>query len=109
MGSFDSLGLEIIANSTLETGKQTALSIVVTNSYNEPRSFIALLEIRDQNVFQCFSMARWKFGTIWPDTDMGTLWIQSLPCDYEIRTFIISDLVNPQFLSDITSSTVTIS
>jgi hypothetical protein len=53
----------------------------------------------------------WQTGTMRPQgqTEVGMSWIPSDSGEYEVRTFLISDLLNPMVLSGVASSQVTVS
>lgn len=90
-------------------GKQTTLAVNVINYDNQLIPFIEIIEVR--NAEGVTVLLAWQGGELEPleQKEIGILWIPDESGDYEIRTFIISDLVNPQVLSDVATSTVTIS
>ena len=101
---------EPIIPGQLLVGQQVTLGTEVTSSSqsNEIR-FVAIIEVRDAEGVTV-SMG-WQSGTVQPQgrTELGMSWIPERPGQYEVRTFLISDLLSPTVLSSVSSSEVTVS
>ena len=90
-------------------GQQLALATVVSSSFGrEELPFVAIIEVRDA-VGVTVSLG-WQTGTMRPQGQMqvGMSWIPLDSGEYEVRTFLISDLSSPMVLSEVVSSLVTV-
>jgi len=90
-------------------GQQVVLSTTIVNNIEEDQPFVALVEVRDDTGVTVF--LSWQTGTLTPDgrIDVGISWTPEFAGDYQIRTFVLSNLENPQILSPVASSEVTVS
>lgn len=90
-------------------GKQTTLAVNITNYNNQLVPFVEMIEVR--NAEGITVLLAWQGGALGPleQREIGVLWTPDQAGLYEMRTFAISDLDNPQILSLVETSTVTIS
>jgi hypothetical protein len=94
---------------SLSVGQQAVLSTNIVNNNDESRPFVALVEVRDSSGITVF--LAWQTGTLNPSgqAEVGLSWTPEEAGDYEVRTFVISDLANPQILSEISKSNISVS
>lgn len=103
----------VIAGSTAETistGQQVTLSTQISSSFTMAAfPFVAMMEVRDSAGVTV--ALGWQASRIQPQgqTEVGMSWIPDFHGEFEVRTFLISDLQNPQILSQVASSAVTVS
>lgn len=91
------------------TGNQVVLATNVKNNDSVSRPFVAIVEVRDSDGITV--MLQWQTGTIAANGDagVGVSWMPENAGSYEVRTFVISSLSNPQVLSPVVTSNVTVS
>jgi hypothetical protein len=108
IGSLRSSVPEITANGVPAAGKQTMLSLVITNDADHMQQFVELVEVRDTDGVTIF--LAWQSGTLGSNshTQIGISWIPERPGDYAARTFAISNFDNPQVLSQVSESNFSI-
>jgi hypothetical protein len=120
MEHFDDFGSLEVAPPTLRTmnsnssgeisvGQQAVLSAVITNPFDSGDSrFVAITEVR--TVDGITVDIGWQSGYVrsLESAEVGTSWLPQNAGNYQIRVFLISDLLNPQVLSIVTSSEVTV-
>jgi hypothetical protein len=94
--------------SSLSAGQQAILSTTVKNNNDRVQPFVALIEVRDSSGVTVY--LAWQTGTLNPagEVEVGLSWKPEQAGDYEVRTFIISDLASPQVLSPVEQSAVTV-
>jgi len=94
--------------SEINAGKQVILTTTVTNVNAQSQPFVALIEVRDSNDITVY--LAWQTGTLPANgkADIGLSWTPDFADSYEVRTFAISSLSNPQILSEISSSQITV-
>jgi hypothetical protein len=94
--------------SSLSVGQQAVLSTTVKNNNDRVQPFVALIEVRDSSGVTVY--LAWQTGTLNPagEVEVGLSWKPEQAGDYEVRTFIISDLASPQILSPIEHATVAV-
>ena len=100
---------EPISSGNLLVGQQVTLTTVVTSSFERDTvPFVAIMEVRDA-AGVTVSLG-WQSGTAQPQghPELGMSWVPERPGNYELRTFLISDLLSPRILSNVTSATVTV-
>lgn len=100
---------EAASSAELLVGQQVTLTTEVTSSSQRDEVlFVAITEVRDADGVTV-SMG-WQSGTARPQssTELGMSWIPELPGNYELRTFLVSDLLNPRVLVTVSSSLVTV-
>jgi hypothetical protein len=92
----------------VSAGQQVVLTTNVVNNQGAPQPFVALLEVRDSNGVTIF--LAWQTGTLPANdqTQVGLSWTPEEPGNYEVRTFVISDLNNPRVLSLVATSDITV-
>jgi len=92
----------------VSAGQQVVLATSVRNNNDAPQPFVALIEVRDDTGVTVF--LAWQTGTLPASgqTQVGLSWTPDTSGDYEIRTFVISDLNNPQVLSPVSESNITV-
>jgi hypothetical protein len=75
------------------------------NSQAQVQPFVALIEVRDSDGITVY--LAWQTGVLGRNSDaqVGLSWIPNVADSYEIRTFVITDLKNPQILTPIAMST----
>jgi hypothetical protein len=91
-------------------GQQTLLSTEISSSFpEEEQPFVAIIEVRDSSGVTVF--IGWQRGTLAPQgrTEVGMSWIPQEPGNFQVRTFLISDLLSPNVLSEVFASPVTVS
>jgi hypothetical protein len=91
-------------------GQQVALATVVSSTFDrEELLFVAIIEVRDSDGVTV--SIGWQTGSINPqdNTEVAMSWIPENPGTYELRTFLISSLSNPQILTPVASSEVAVS
>lgn len=90
-------------------GQQVVLSTTIQNNNDAEQPFVALVEVRDSDGITVF--LAWQTGTLNPSgsAEVGLSWTPEEAGDYTIRTFIISDLANPQILSEVAATEITVS
>lgn len=66
------------------------------------------MEVRDADGIT--QMMQWQTGTMPAngDANVGIAWTPDKAGSYEVRTFVISSLQNPQVLSDVVTHNVTV-
>lgn len=94
----------VLVGATL--GQQVVITTTVTNTCIEGSlPFVVIIEIR--NSMGITESLSWQSGVLvglGDSTEVGASWIASPADSYESRVFIISDLVNPQILSNVITS-----
>jgi hypothetical protein len=95
--------------SSVTAGQQVILSTTVVNNLDRSQPFAAIVEVRDSSGVTIF--LAWQTGTLNQagQTQVGLSWMADNPGDYTVRTFVISDLNNPQILSKVMESHITVS
>lgn len=95
--------------SSVTAGQQVVLSTSVVNNLDRAQPFAAILEVRDSSGVTVF--LAWQTGSLNQagQTQVGLSWTPDNPGNYTIRTFVISDLNNPQILSKVMESQITVS
>lgn len=82
---------------------------VRNNDEIQGRRALVIIEVRD-SIDGTTVLLDWQNGTIQPDgsTQVGVSWVPQHAGEYELRTFAISGFDNPEILSSVSSSEVTI-
>jgi hypothetical protein len=95
--------------SEVTVGQQIVLSTQIVNNIGNDQPFVGLIEVRDDTGVTVF--LSWQTGTLTPSgrTDVGISWTPEIAGDYEVRTFVISNLENPQILSPVARSEISVS
>jgi hypothetical protein len=90
-------------------GTQVIISTTVTNNNDEPQPAVVLVEVRNADGITVY--LQWQTGTINADDEMniGLSWTPDAAGTYQLRTFVLGNLLNPSTLSPVVTSTVTVS
>jgi hypothetical protein len=90
-------------------GQQVVLTTTVTNNIDDELPFVALVEVRDSSGITIF--LAWQTGVMdaGDRNEVGLSWTPEEAGDYVVRTFVISNLSNPQVLSDVVTTNITVS
>lgn len=103
------LNLDGSSVTEVTTGQQVVVGTTVRNNDAQARPITVLIEVRDSDgitVLMSFQRATVAAnGTI----DVGTSWLPETPGQYQTRTFVVTSLDNPQALSGVVTSNVTVS
>jgi hypothetical protein len=93
----------------ISAGQQVVLTTNVVNNNAGSQPFVALIEVRDSSGITVF--LAWQTGTLPANgqTQVGLSWTAEFPGDYTVRTFVISDLANPDVLSEVSETEITVS
>jgi hypothetical protein len=94
----------------LLAGQQAILSAEISSSsQREELSFVAILEVRDSSGVTV--SIGWQSGSLSAQgqTEVGMSWLPEDPGNFQVRTFLISDLLSPQVLSEVASTMVKVS
>ncbi len=80
-------------------GKQVTISRSFTANIESSRQFLALFEIRNSDGVSVY--IAWQTGIIYPKDDVvvGVSWMPEEAGDYDVRTFLLSNLTQPEVLS----------
>lgn len=91
------------------TGQQVVLTTNVVNTLTSTLPFVALVEVRDSGDVTRY--LAWQTGQLNPSgrAQVGLSWTPEIADDYTVRTFVISSLNNPQILSTVAESEITVS
>ena len=94
------------AISTLSIGQQAILEFNMHYEQdNETQPFVALMEVRGSDGVTQF--LAWQMGTLSigeGNLDVGFSWRAERAGDYQVRSFLVTSLTNPEVLSDVRSS-----
>lgn len=90
-------------------GNSVALSTSISNNNDEPRPFMALIEVRDSSGVTVFLAL--QGGTLDPSgsTNIGVMWQPDQAGTFEVRTFVVSDIGGGEVLSPVASSEIVVS
>lgn len=91
----------------IQASQQVIISTTVSHNFGDKEtSFITFLEVRNKD--GATEYLAWQSGEVkvGGQTEVGVSWIPERAGEYEIRTFAVSDLANPQVLSSVSSSEV---
>jgi hypothetical protein len=93
----------------VSAGQQVVLSTTIVNNNAQSQPFVGIVEVRDSSGITVF--LAWQTGTLNPSgqTEVGLSWTPDNAGEYTVRTFVISNLSNPQILSLVKESTITVS
>ena len=92
--------------SSIRSGSQLVLSRSFHNSESSEREFLMLFEIRDSTGVSI--QIAWQEGLVAAagDKEVGVSWIAPDIGEYQIRIFVISNLTNPEVLSEVTATNI---
>ena len=90
-------------------GQQVVITTDVQNNQDQPRPATVIVEVRNSDGITAY--LQWQTATIAANGEIqvGLSWIPEGAGDYEIRTFVVSNLTTPQVLSDVVTSDITVS
>jgi hypothetical protein len=93
----------------VNVGQQVVLSTTIANNVDADQPFVALVEVRDSDEATIF--LAWQTGILDSndDAEVGLSFMPDKPGTYSIRTFVISSLSDPQILSAVEESELTVS
>jgi hypothetical protein len=93
---------------SITTGQQVVLTTTVTNNVDDELPFVALVEVRDASGITNF--LAWQTGVMdaGDRTEVGLSWTPENAGDYTVRTFVISNLNNPQVLSEVQTTNISV-
>ena len=94
----------------LLAGQQATLSTKISSSFQrEEIPFVAIIEVRDSSGVTV--SIGWQSASLpaHGQTEVGMSWLPKDPGNFQVRTFLISDLLSPQVLSEVASTMVTVS
>jgi hypothetical protein len=94
--------------SNIVEGQQVVLTTTINNNLDDDLPFVALIEVRDSSGITVY--LAWQTGTLdaGDRTEVGLSWTPEDSGDYQVRTFVISNLNNPQVLSQVMTSNITV-
>ena len=98
----------LVDTSSIMSGSQLVLSRSYHNSESFEREILMLFEIRDSSGISI--QIAWQVGLVAAasDKEVGISWIAPDIGDYQIRTFVISNLTSPEVLSEVTATNITV-
>jgi len=93
----------------LSRDRQVILSTTITNNLDSNQPYVAIIEVRTSDGITEY--LSWQTGELGPDDiiDVGQSWLPDSAGSYTVRTFVISDLSNPQILSSVHQSEISVS
>jgi hypothetical protein len=94
----------------VSVGQQVVLTTQVSNNIDDELPFVALVEVRDSSGITIY--LAWQTGVLdaGDRSEVGLSWTPEEPGDYQVRTFVISSLNNPQVLTqEVMTTNITVS
>lgn len=87
-------------------GSAITLEVGIANNEGIVHPFVLMIEVRDLSGITRF--LAWQSGSISPmeESEVGVSWTPENKGEYEVRAFAISDLQNPEILSEVQGSEV---
>ena len=97
---------EILSNPV--AGEMTIVSARINSNATQPENFIAVVEAR--NSIGITEMLEFQTGQTsgTGGVEVGISWTPEEPGSYELRTFLLSDLLEPQVLSGVSTKQITV-
>lgn len=94
--------------SSVRAGRQAMLAMHVVNVEPRGMPFLAIIEVRDSDDITVH--LGWTGGRAEPNSahDLGWSWLPDRPGNYELRTFVVSELKSPRVLSAVETKAVTV-
>ncbi len=89
-------------------GQQVVLTTSILNNLEDELPFVGLIEVRDsQGITQFLA---WQTGVLNADgrAEIGLSWTPQVQGDYQVRTFVLSNLNNPIVLSEVKTTNITV-
>jgi hypothetical protein len=96
---------DIIGGAT--TGELVIITTTINSNSTEDENFVAMVEARNSigiTELLEFQTGQASSGSV----EVGISWTPAETGEYELRTFLISDLLEPQVLSEVTTTKVTV-
>ncbi|MEW6604170.1 MAG: hypothetical protein AB1351_05720 [Thermoproteota archaeon] len=92
--------------SAARVGQLTMISTTAVNSHIYDLPFVAIIEVRDEDGVTVY--LEWQKGTLDPNSraEIGISWIPERAGEYEIRTFLVSHLAEPQILTMVSTTEI---
>nr|AFK24884.1 hypothetical protein Josef01_05d18_36 [uncultured archaeon] len=92
-----------------KVGQTVVLSSYILNIWDHEQEFVSIMEARDQDGVTVF--LAWQSGILNTNSgiEIGSSWTPGNSGKYQLRTFMITSFANPQILSPIAVSDITIS
>lgn len=88
-------------------GELAIITTTISSNSTEDENFVAMVEARNSigiTELLEFQTGQASSGSV----EVGISWTPEEPGEYELRTFLISDLLEPQVLSEVTTKKVTV-
>ena len=95
--------------SSARAGQQVVVAINLDSDNAKDVPFVGIIEVRNEDGIT--TTLRWQTGVLAPNSglDIAASWVPETPGNYEVRSFVVSNLSNPQILSEVVESTIAIS
>jgi hypothetical protein len=89
-------------------GKMSVISVAVTNGFRNATSFVAIIEVRNENDIS--EHIQFQLGSIDPGgrVDVGVSWVPESAGKYQLRTVVVSSLESPSVMTPVQSRSITI-
>ena len=89
------------------TGELAIITTRINSNSTQNESFIAMVEAR--NSIGITELLEFQTGQVrGGNVEVGISWTPEEPGEYELRTFLLTDLQDPQILSDVTTKIITV-
>jgi hypothetical protein len=89
------------------TGELVIITTTINSNSTEDENFVAMVEAR--NSIGITELLEFQTGQASSESvEVGISWTPAESGEYELRTFLISDLLEPQVLSEVTTKKVTV-
>ena len=95
-----------VDTSSIKSGSQIVLSRPYHNSRIVAQDFVILFEIRDSSGVSIQIAWQGGLAAAGAEKEVGVSWIAPDVGDYQVRTFVISNLTNPEVLTQVTTTNV---
>ena len=94
---------------SITVGQQVVLTTQINNNLDDELPFVALIEVRDSSGITVY--LAWQTGTLDANdrAEVGLSWTPEDSGDYQVRTFVVSNLNNPTVLSEVKTTQITVS
>ena len=88
-------------------GELSVITTTISSNSTDDENFVAMVEAR--NSIGITELLEFQTGQVSSgNVEIGISWIPEEPGEYELRTFLISDLLEPQVLSEVTTRTINV-
>lgn len=87
----------------IHTGRSVFITPTLHNNTTTKMEYTVIVEVRDANGITVY--LQWASGQLegGGEKDVSMSWVPSTPGTYDVRSFVITSLANPQALSPVTS------